>query len=44
LAWLAELAGLNADHRADDDTVLSFDSTGKLLTETGRNGRATTYT
>jgi hypothetical protein len=24
--------------------VLSFDSTGKLLTETGRNGRATTYT
>jgi RHS repeat-associated protein len=31
-------------HRADDDTTLNFDSTGKLQTETDRNGWITTYT
>ncbi|MGF6348361.1 RHS repeat-associated protein [Variovorax sp. W2I14] len=31
-------------HRADDDTALSFDGSGKLQTEANRNGWATAYT
>jgi RHS repeat-associated protein len=31
-------------HRADDDTTLSFDGSGKLQTEADRNGWATVYT
>jgi len=31
-------------HRADDDTTLSFDGSGKLQTEVDRNGWATVYT
>ncbi|MDP9892578.1 RHS repeat-associated protein [Variovorax boronicumulans] len=30
-------------HRADDDTTLSFDGSGKLQTEANRNGWATAY-
>lgn len=41
---LAQLSsGAWSYHRADDNTTLSFDSSGKLQTETDRNGWIATY-